>query len=168
MLSRAVRIFEAFSPDETVLGVSEIARRSGLHLATASRLVAELTAHGLLARDEDRRVRIGVRMWELALRASPTRGLRDTAMPFMEDAHAVIGHHVQLGLLDGDQVIFAERLSAPGATGAPVASKVASPTDFSATAARSAGLEVTSADVLMRLALRSSRPAGTGWAQPFR
>jgi DNA-binding IclR family transcriptional regulator len=115
VLSRAVRIFEAFSPDETVLSVSEIARRSGLHLATASRLIAELTAHGLLARDEDRRVRIGVRMWELALRASPTRGLRDTAMPFMEDAHAVIGHHVQLGLLDGDEVIFAERLSAPGA-----------------------------------------------------
>jgi DNA-binding IclR family transcriptional regulator len=91
LLSRAVRIFEAFSPDETVLSVSEIARRSGLHLATASRLIAELTAHGLLARDEDRRVRIGVRMWELALRASPTRGLRDTAMPFMEDAHAVMG-----------------------------------------------------------------------------
>jgi DNA-binding IclR family transcriptional regulator len=36
-------------------------------------------------------------------------------MPFMEDAHAVIGHHVQLGLLDGDEVIFAERLTAPGA-----------------------------------------------------
>jgi len=115
VLSRAVRIFEAFSPDETVLGVSEIARRSGLHPATASRLIAELTAHGLLTRDSERRVRIGVRMWELALRASPTRGLRDSAMPFMEDAHAVIGHHVQLGLLDGDEVIFAERLSAPRA-----------------------------------------------------
>lgn len=115
MLSRAVRIFEAFSPDEPVLGVSEIARRSGLHPATASRLIAELAAHGLLARDEDRQVRIGVRMWELALRASPARGLRDSAMPFMEDAHAVTGHHVQLGLLDGDEVIFAERLSAPRA-----------------------------------------------------
>jgi DNA-binding IclR family transcriptional regulator len=113
VLSRAVRIFEAFSPDETVLGVSEIARRSGLHPATASRLIAELSTHGLLAREPDRRVRIGTRMWELALRASPARGLRDTAMPFMEDAHAVIGHHVQLGLLDGAEVIFAERLSAP-------------------------------------------------------
>ncbi|HEX3649117.1 MAG TPA: helix-turn-helix domain-containing protein, partial [Pseudonocardiaceae bacterium] len=64
-------IFDAFTPDEPVLQVSEIARRSGLHLATASRLVAELVAHGLLARDTDRRVRVGVRMWELALRASP-------------------------------------------------------------------------------------------------
>jgi DNA-binding IclR family transcriptional regulator len=115
VLSRAVRIFEAFNPDETVLSVSQIARRAGLHPATASRLVAELTAHGLLARDESRRVRVGVRMWELALRASPTLSLREAAMPFMADAHAVLGQHVQLGVLDGDQVLFVERLSAPGA-----------------------------------------------------
>jgi DNA-binding IclR family transcriptional regulator len=115
VLSRAVRIFEAFTPDEPVLRVSDIARRTGLHLATASRLVAELTAHGMLARDPDRRVRVGVRMWELALRASPTMTLREAAMPFMEDVHAVVGHHVQLAVLDGDEVLFLERLSAPGA-----------------------------------------------------
>ena len=115
MLSRAVRIFEAFTPDETTLGISEIARRAGLPLPTASRLVAELVRHGLLAREPGRQVRIGVRMWELALRASPALGLREVAMPFMEDAHSVIGHHVQLGVLDGYEVIFVERLSAPHA-----------------------------------------------------
>ena len=115
VLTRAVRIFEAFTPDETVLSVTQIARRARLHPATASRLVAELEAHGLLAREPDRRVRVGVRLWELALRASPALGLRETAMPFMEDAHAVLGHHVQLGVLDGTDVLFVERLSAPGA-----------------------------------------------------
>ena len=115
MLARAVRIFEAFTPDETVLTVSEIARRARLHPATASRLIAELAVHGLLAREPDRRVRVGVRMWELALRASPTLSLREVSMPFMEDAHALLGHHVQLGVLDGDEVLFVERLSAPGA-----------------------------------------------------
>jgi DNA-binding IclR family transcriptional regulator len=114
-MSRAVRIFEAFTPEDTRLGVSEIARRAGLHPATTSRLISELVAHGLLAREADRRVRIGVRMWELALRASPALSLRQAAMPFMEDAHAVIRHHVQLGMLDGDEVIFVERLTAPGA-----------------------------------------------------
>jgi Mn-dependent DtxR family transcriptional regulator len=57
VLTRAVRIFEAFTPDETVLSVTQIARRARLHPATASRLVAELEAHGLLAREPDRRVR---------------------------------------------------------------------------------------------------------------
>jgi DNA-binding IclR family transcriptional regulator len=115
VLSRAVRIFEAFTPDERVLSVSQIARRARLHLATASRLIAELESHGLLDRDPDRRVRVGVRMWELALRASPALGLREASMPFMADAHAVLGQHVQLGVLDGDEVLFVERLSARGA-----------------------------------------------------
>jgi DNA-binding IclR family transcriptional regulator len=115
VLSRAVRIFDAFTADERVLSVSQIARRAGLHLATASRLIAELESHGLLDRDPDRRVRVGVRMRELALRASPTLSLRAASTPFMADAHAVLGQHVQLGVLDGDEVLFVERLSARGA-----------------------------------------------------
>lgn len=112
VLTRAVRIFEAFGPDSTALQVTEIARRSGLHVATASRLIAELVAHGLLERGPEREVRIGVRMWELASRASPTLSLREAAMPFLEDLHAVVGHSAQLGVLDGDDVLFVERLTA--------------------------------------------------------
>jgi DNA-binding IclR family transcriptional regulator len=115
VLTRAVRILDAFGPDETCLTVSEIAARADLHLATASRLIAELVEHGLLSRDADRRVRVGIRLWELALRASPALSLREAAMPFLEDLHAVVGHHVQLGVLDGDEVLFIERLTAPGA-----------------------------------------------------
>ncbi|WP_433190181.1 IclR family transcriptional regulator [Actinoallomurus sp. CA-150999] len=115
VLTRVVRIFEAFTPEEPALTVSEISRRTGLHVATASRLVAELVSHEFLARDADRRVRIGMRMWELGTRASPALSLRDVAMPFMEGVHDVVGHHVQLGVLDGDEVLFLERLSAPGA-----------------------------------------------------
>ncbi|MFE6331953.1 IclR family transcriptional regulator [Streptomyces sp. NPDC057798] len=115
VLSRAARILEAFSQDEPALTVSGISRRTGLHVATASRLVAELVAHDFLSRDADRKVRIGVRLWELVTRASPTLSLRDHAMPFMEGVHDVVGHHVQLGVLDGEEVLFLERLSAPNA-----------------------------------------------------
>jgi DNA-binding IclR family transcriptional regulator len=111
-LARAVRVLETFGPDQPELGVTEIARRTGLHVATASRIVGQLADHGLLTRTADRRVRIGMRMWELASRASPTRTLRDAAMPFLEDLHAVVGHHVQLAVLDGDEVLFLERLTA--------------------------------------------------------
>ena len=111
-LARAVRILESFTPDEPELTVTELARRSGLHLATASRIVGQLVGQGLLSRGPDREVRIGMRMWELASRAAPTRSLRDAAMPYLEDLHAVVGHHAQLAVLDGDEVIFLERLSA--------------------------------------------------------
>lgn len=115
VLSRAVRIFEVFTPARPSLTVTEISRRSGLHVATASRLVAELVGHGLLARQQDGRVRIGMRLWELAHRASSTLTMREAAMPYLEDLHAELGHHVQLAVLDADEVLFVERLSAPGA-----------------------------------------------------
>lgn len=111
-LARAVRIIAAFTSDDTSLRVSEIARRTGLHVATASRLIAELIAHGLLERGSDREVRVGVRLWELAARASPTLSLREAALPYLEDVHAVVGHHAQFGVLDGEDVLFIERLSA--------------------------------------------------------
>ena len=112
VLERVVRILEAFTPETPVLQVSEVARRAALPVATASRLIAELVEHGLLARDADRQVRIGTRLWELGLRASPTLSLREKAMPAMEGLQRSIGHHTQLGVLDGDEVLFVERLSA--------------------------------------------------------
>jgi DNA-binding IclR family transcriptional regulator len=74
-------------------------------------LIAELVDHGLLERGPDREVLMGRRMWELGLRASSTLSLRDAAMPYLSDLHAVVGHHVQLGVLDGDDVLFVERLT---------------------------------------------------------
>lgn len=114
VLARAVRILEAFDRDAPALRVSDIARRTGLHVATVSRLVEEMHRHGLVARGPDRRVRIGVRMWELATRTSPVLRLREAAMPFLEDLHDIVGHHAQLGVLEGREVLFVERLSAPG------------------------------------------------------
>jgi len=111
-LSRAIRVLDAFTTEEPALTVTRIADRAGLHVATASRIVGQLVDHGLLSRGPEREVRIGLRMWELASRAAPTRSLRDAAMPFLEDVHAIVGHHVQLAAPDGDDVIFLERLSA--------------------------------------------------------
>lgn len=113
VVERVVRILDAFGPETPALQVSQIASRAQLPLSTTSRLVDELVRHGLLRRDAQRMVRIGVRLWELGQRASPTLGLREAALPFMEDLHAVIGHHVQMGVLQNDQVLFVERLSAP-------------------------------------------------------
>lgn len=112
VIARAVRVVEAFGLDDTSLTVGEIARRSGLHIATTSRIIEELAAAGWLERD-GRSVRIGVRLWELASRSSPAVGLRAVAMPFMEDLHQVIGNDTQLAVLDGTEVLFLERLSSP-------------------------------------------------------
>lgn len=111
VLSRMVRIFEAIDPDTPAITVTELARRADLPPATTWRLVNELVGYGWLHRD-GRQIQVGVRMWELAVRASPTLGLREAAMPHMEDLHGVVGHHTQLSVLEHREVLSIERLSA--------------------------------------------------------
>ena len=115
VIERVVRIFDAFDPETERLSVGDLSRRAGLPTSTASRLIEQLIGHGLLLRHDDGRIGVGVRMWELGSRAAPTRGLRETALPFLEDIHALVGHHAQLGVREGTDVLFLERLSAPNA-----------------------------------------------------
>ncbi|MFF0501776.1 IclR family transcriptional regulator [Nocardia aobensis] len=115
VLTRIVRIVESFDADTPAITLTELARRADLPPATTSRLVKELISYGWLRRDDANRIRIGIRLWELASRASPTLGLREAAMPFMQDLHAVVGQHVQLAVMQRREVLYVERLSAPGA-----------------------------------------------------
>lgn len=111
MIDRIVRVLDTFDSSRTTQTASEIARRARLPMSTAHRLVAELTAAGLLERDELGGLRIGLRLWELTLRGSHALGLRQAAMPFMEDVQSEVRQHTQLALLEHGEVLFIERLS---------------------------------------------------------
>lgn len=110
-LARVVRVLEAFGQETPVLSVAQLARRAEISVPTTYRVVGELVEMGLLERDRNG-VRVGVRLWEIASRAPRGLGLREAAMPFMEDLHAATRHHTQLGVLEGHEVLFIERLSA--------------------------------------------------------
>ena len=112
---RIVRILATFTPTRTVQTTAEIGRRAELPSSTAHRLVGELVAAGLLERDDQRRVRVGMRLWELATRSSSALRLRQAALPFMERVQARVREHTQLAILEQDEALFLERLSGPGA-----------------------------------------------------
>ncbi|MGT2463563.1 IclR family transcriptional regulator [Sinomonas atrocyanea] len=113
IISRVVRILSCFDRSTAALSLSSLARRSGLPLTTAHRLVDELLRHGLLERDVSGDLRPGLRMWELASRASHAVTLREACLPFMEDVQAAVRHHVTLAVLDRGSALYVERLSAP-------------------------------------------------------
>lgn len=114
VLDRFERILGAFDASQTSLTVSALAERADIPLATAYRLVDDLVCRGLLARNPERQITLGIRLWELASRSSPALDLREAAMPFMEDIQAVIRQHTQLGVLREDEVLIIERLSGRG------------------------------------------------------
>ncbi|MGK5114599.1 IclR family transcriptional regulator [Geodermatophilus sp. CPCC 205506] len=103
-------MLEAMDP-EGPLSASEIARRADLPVPTAHRIVNDLVKSGLLERDAERRFRTGLRLWELATRSSSALTLREVALPYMEDLHAVVRQHTQLSVLDRNDVLYVEKLT---------------------------------------------------------
>ena len=114
MLDRLVRILDSFDSKTPSMSVAALARRAQIPRATMYRLMEEMVGHGLLARDGEGKVSLGLRLWELANRSAATQDLRSAALPFMEDINQLLGQNTQLSLLHQDEVLVIERLSRPG------------------------------------------------------
>ncbi|HEV7935707.1 MAG TPA: IclR family transcriptional regulator [Actinomadura sp.] len=114
---RLLDVLDAFSADHPVLTLSEISRRAGMSLTTTHRLVGELTCWGGLQRDERGRYRIGLRLLEVASLSPGWLGLREAALPFMEDLYEVTHENVQLGVRDGLEVVYVDRIAGRAAVG---------------------------------------------------
>jgi DNA-binding IclR family transcriptional regulator len=115
--SRVLSVLDAFTGAQRRLSLTEISRRTGMPMGTAHRLVGELVAWGALERDGRGRYQIGLRLWEVAALAPRGPGLREVALPFLEDLYEATHQHVQLAVLDGMDVVYVERISGRGAVG---------------------------------------------------
>lgn len=115
MTDRIVRVLDTFTTERTVQSATDIAQRTGLPASSAHRIVGDLVSAGLLERDDENRIRLGMRLWELALRGSSALRLRQAALPHMERVQALIREHTQLAVLEHEEALFLERLSHPDA-----------------------------------------------------
>ncbi len=122
--SRVLAVLSAFDESHPRLGLSEVARRSGMPVATASRLLAELVAGKALARRPDGRYEVGRRLWQLGLLAPVNQELREVALPFMNDVHAATGDVVHIAVREGCSALYVERIV--GRDSVPVLSRMGS------------------------------------------
>jgi hypothetical protein len=113
---RALSLLEQFTERRRALSLSELARLAGLAPATALRLVRHLTEWGALERLEDGRYVVGVRLWEIASLSPRGHGVRQIALPYLEDLYEVTRHHVLLSVRDGSDAVLIDRLSSRNAT----------------------------------------------------
>lgn len=119
---KVLALLAAFGPDAPALTLSELARRAGISVPTAHRRVSELVEWGALERGPDRRLRIGLRLWEVGSLAPRGLGLREAALPFLEDLYELTHENVQFAVRDGLEVVFVERIA--GRHAVPVLTRV--------------------------------------------
>lgn len=120
--SKVLALLDAFTPATPELTLSELARRADVSLPTAHRRTRELVEWGALERAPDGRFHIGLRLWEVASLAPRGLGLREAAMPFLEDLYEVSHENVQLAVREGAELVFVERIA--GRHAVPVLTRV--------------------------------------------
>jgi len=122
--SRVLALVAAYDEEHRRLTLTELAQRAGLPLTTAHRLVAELVEWGALSRARDGRYVIGRRLWDVGLLAPVQTGLRQVASPYLHDLYGATHATVHLGVRDGAEVLYVDRLS--GNASVPVVSSIGS------------------------------------------
>jgi DNA-binding IclR family transcriptional regulator len=115
VIDRALSLLGVFSDRRRSLTLSELARHAGMPVSTTLRLANRLVSWGALERTDGGRYVIGVRLWEIASLAPRGHGVREVALPYLEDLHDVTRQHVLLAVRDGAEAVLIERLSSRSA-----------------------------------------------------
>jgi DNA-binding IclR family transcriptional regulator len=106
----ALDVLECFATDDE-LGVSDVARRLGCAKSTAHRLLTTLVTRGFVEQDAGTgQYRLGIHIYELGQLALQRNQLRHIALPVMRQVARATGLTVNLGVPDGADIVFVERL----------------------------------------------------------
>lgn len=105
---RAAVVINAFS-DGRALGLDDLTARTGLPRSTVYRLAEQLREIGWIER-VSAGYRIGLRLFELGGLAVDVARLRTQASPWLVKAQQLTGHTVHLGILDGDEVVYIDKV----------------------------------------------------------
>lgn len=97
------------------LTLAQTTKRTGLPRSTVHRLLERLVALRWLTR-EGNTYELGTRLMELGSLAVQQNRLYNSALPVLHELHRVTGHIVHLGILEGDDVVYLEKVGSRSAT----------------------------------------------------
>lgn len=155
MLGKAFRVLDAFAPDAGILSLSDLARRTRLPKSTLHRIAAQLVQWGVLDRVGEG-FRPGLRLFEWGSLVPHQRELRSAAVPFMEDLYESTHETVHLGVLDGLEVVYVDKITGHRRVSVPTSIGGRMPTYC--TALGKAILAFSPADVVERVIARGLAP----------
>lgn len=116
VIERMMSLLDALSHSESALGLKQLALETGLHPSTAHRILAAMTGAGFVERQGAGSYRLGIRLLELGNLVKSRLDIRAAALPQMEELHRKLGESVNLGIRQGDEIVYVERTSSGRST----------------------------------------------------
>ncbi len=111
VIDRTLDILEYLSHQRKGLGVTEIAAQTGLHKSTAHRLLQALLSRGYVEKDPLLGTyKLGLKLIETVSFYLNSLELQTEARPYLWDLTGKLNLTVHLGVLDGTDVVYIEKL----------------------------------------------------------
>ncbi|MDW3178413.1 MAG: IclR family transcriptional regulator [Acidimicrobiia bacterium] len=113
-VANAARVLKAFSTRHPTWGVADLAKHLDISTSTVHRLLSTLADEGVLDQDADNgRYRLGLSVFDMAASMPKHRTLHEAVLVSMTELRSRTGETVQVGVLDGREVVYVERLDSP-------------------------------------------------------
>lgn len=116
VIERMRMLLDALSRSDPPLGLKQLALETGLHPSTAHRILAAMATAGFVERQGGGTYRLGIRLLELGNLVRARIDIRAAALPWMETLHRELGESVNLGIRQGDEIVYIERTSSGRST----------------------------------------------------
>ncbi len=111
VIERMMKLLDVLSYYHDPVSLKQLALETGLHPSTAHRILSAMTASGFVERTDPGAYQLGIRLLELGNLVKSRINIRDSAMPLMQRLHREIGESVNLGVRQGDEIVYVERTS---------------------------------------------------------
>jgi len=110
VIDRVFAILEYLSQSNAPRGPTEISAATGMHKSTVHRLLSSMHGGGYIEKTDAGTYRIGVKLVGIVSSHINNLELQTEARPFLNDLHAELGLIVHLGILDGREVVYVEKI----------------------------------------------------------
>ena len=108
-LAKGIRILELLVA-QGEMTVTQVARHFGFNRVSCHRFLATLKSLGYVEKDENNRYRPTFKMLELGMKVSGQFEIRQAARPFMSELSEASKETVNLGVLDGVDVLHIDKI----------------------------------------------------------
>ncbi|MDO8363122.1 MAG: IclR family transcriptional regulator [Actinomycetota bacterium] len=111
-VTKALQVLQAFSYEQPVLGVSELARKLNMGKSSVHRVLSTLAEQGFVSKTADDRYRLGLKLHELGQLVVSSLELRQVAHAPLERLRNECGETVHVAVLDGTDAMYVHRIEA--------------------------------------------------------
>ncbi len=111
VIERMMKLLDVLSYYHDPVSLKQLALETGLHPSTTHRILGAMAGSGFVERSGPGTYQLGIRLLELGNLVKSRINIRDSAMPLMQRLHKELGESVNLGVRQGDEIVYVERTS---------------------------------------------------------